>query len=143
MPDADDELTPATRGDIETCLSLGRTRGSSLARRQAAELKAKVVAERLVAHLERSGFVIMRKPNLFDTLLLAAVTTKPAGQWRALGPDWTSGLVYQSDDPSVRQRAALSQRARGSTVGDGALHHPPGGAWEERDAPARARATAT
>jgi hypothetical protein len=89
MPDADDELTPATRGDIETCLSLGRTRGSSLARRQAAEVTAKVVAERLVAHLERSGFVVMRKPILFDTLLLASVTTKPAVMGMAgFVPDW-------------------------------------------------------
>jgi hypothetical protein len=33
-----------------------------LARNQAAEVTAKVVAESLVAHLEESGFVIMRKP---------------------------------------------------------------------------------
>jgi hypothetical protein len=32
-------------------------------RSQAAEIRAKVVAERLVAQLERSGFVIMRKAN--------------------------------------------------------------------------------
>ena len=38
------------------------TGGSSLARNQAAEVTAKVVAERLVAKLEQSGFVIMRKP---------------------------------------------------------------------------------
>jgi hypothetical protein len=25
------------------------------------------------------------------------VTTKPAGQWRASGPDWPKGMVYQSD----------------------------------------------
>jgi hypothetical protein len=33
-----------------------------LERSQAADVTAKVVAERLVAQLERSGFVIMRKP---------------------------------------------------------------------------------
>jgi hypothetical protein len=38
------------------------TSGRSLARDQAAETMAKIVAERLVAQLERSGFVIMRKP---------------------------------------------------------------------------------
>ena len=58
----DDKLTPATRDDIETCLSLGLTSGRSYARSQAAEVTAKVVAERLVAELERSGFVILRKP---------------------------------------------------------------------------------
>jgi hypothetical protein len=62
MPD--DKLTPATRRDVEICLSLGLTSGRSLARNQAAEVTAKVVAERLVAHLEQSGFVIMRKPIL-------------------------------------------------------------------------------
>ena len=57
----DEKLTPATRNDVETCLSLGLTSGRALARSQAAEVTAKVVAERLVAHLEASGFVIMRK----------------------------------------------------------------------------------
>ena len=47
MPD-DDKLTPATRQDVEICLSLGLTSGRSLARNQAAEVTAKVVAERLV-----------------------------------------------------------------------------------------------
>jgi hypothetical protein len=61
-PAMDDKLTPATPRDIETCLSLALTSGSSLARNQAAEVTAKIVAERLVAELERSGFVIMRKP---------------------------------------------------------------------------------
>jgi len=58
----DDKLTPATRHDVETRLSLGLTSGRSYARSQAAEVTAKIVAERLVAELERSGFVIMRKP---------------------------------------------------------------------------------
>jgi hypothetical protein len=61
MPD-DEKLTPATRRDVETCLSLGLTSGSSLARNQAAEVTANVVAERLVEHLEQSGFVIMQRP---------------------------------------------------------------------------------
>jgi hypothetical protein len=38
------------------------TSGSALARAQAAEVTAKVVAERLVEYLAASGFVIMRKP---------------------------------------------------------------------------------
>lgn len=59
---SDKTLSPATRRDIETCLSLALTSGSSLARNQAAEVSAKIVAERLVAQLEDLGFVIMRKP---------------------------------------------------------------------------------
>jgi hypothetical protein len=57
-----DDLTPASARDVEICLSMALTSGSSLARNQAAEVTAKVVAKRLVIHLERSGFVIMRKP---------------------------------------------------------------------------------
>ena len=61
MPD-DDKLTPASRRDLEICLALGLTSGRGFERAQAAEVTASVVAERLVEHLERSGFVIMRKP---------------------------------------------------------------------------------
>lgn len=61
MPD-DQKLTPATRRDVEICLSLGLTSGRAFERSQAAETTAKIVAERLVAELEASGFVIMRKP---------------------------------------------------------------------------------
>jgi hypothetical protein len=41
MPDAEEKLTPATRSDLETCLSLALTRGRALARSQAAEVTAK------------------------------------------------------------------------------------------------------
>ena len=61
MPD-DEQLTPASPRDVETALARALTSGRSVERAQAAEVTAKVVAERLVAHLERSGFVIMRKP---------------------------------------------------------------------------------
>jgi hypothetical protein len=58
----DEKLTPASRHDIETCLALALTSGRALARSQAAETMSKVVAERLVAELESSGFVVMRRP---------------------------------------------------------------------------------
>ena len=62
MTDDAEKLTPASPRDVEICLSLGLTSGRALERSQAAEVTAKVVAERLVAHLEESGFVVMRKP---------------------------------------------------------------------------------
>jgi hypothetical protein len=62
MRDADDKLSPADPRDIVTALALGLTSGRQLARSQAAEIMAKIVAERLVEHLSASGFVIMRKP---------------------------------------------------------------------------------
>jgi hypothetical protein len=61
MPD-DEKLSPASRRDVETSLALALTSGRALARSQSAETMSKVVAERLVADLERSGFVIMRRP---------------------------------------------------------------------------------
>jgi hypothetical protein len=61
MPD-DEKLTPANRSDVETCLSLALTSGRALSRSQAAETMSKIVAERLVAQLEASGFVVMRRP---------------------------------------------------------------------------------
>jgi hypothetical protein len=43
-----DDLTPASARDVEICLSMALTSGSSLARNQAAEVTAKIVAERLM-----------------------------------------------------------------------------------------------
>jgi hypothetical protein len=62
MPDADDKLSPADPREVATALALGLTSGRQLAKYQAAETRAKVVAERLVEHLSASGFVVMRKP---------------------------------------------------------------------------------
>jgi hypothetical protein len=62
MPEADENLSPADPRDIATALALGLTSGRQLAKYQAAETMAKVVAERLVEHLDQSGFVVMRKP---------------------------------------------------------------------------------
>jgi hypothetical protein len=58
----DDNLTPADPRDVEIALSLALTSGRAMERSQSAEIMAKVVAERLVASLKRSGFVVMRKP---------------------------------------------------------------------------------
>jgi hypothetical protein len=58
----DDKLTPADLRDVETALALALTSGRAMARAQSAETMSKVVAERLVAHLTNSGFVLMRKP---------------------------------------------------------------------------------
>ena len=60
-----DKLTPASRQEIEICLSLALTVGEALSRSQAAETMSKVGAERLVAELERSGFVIIHPQSLW------------------------------------------------------------------------------
>jgi hypothetical protein len=71
MPDADDKLTPADPRDLVISIALALTSDSRLAKAQAAEAMANVVAERIVERLERDGFVISRRP--------------PAGGHAALG----------------------------------------------------------
>jgi hypothetical protein len=61
MPDADN-LTPADPRDLAISIALALTSGSRLAKVQSAEVLATVVAERVVEQLERSGFVVMRRP---------------------------------------------------------------------------------
>ena len=58
----DDKLTPAEPPRCRDCALIRPTSWAKLRKYQAAETMAKLVAERLVEHLERSGFVIMRKP---------------------------------------------------------------------------------
>ena len=58
MPDPDEKAHAADPRDIETALALALTSGKAMARSQAAETMSKIVAERLVAQLKSSGFVI-------------------------------------------------------------------------------------
>jgi hypothetical protein len=62
MPDDAEKLVPADPRDLETALALALTSGKALARSQGAETMSKIVAERLVASLKASGFVVMRRP---------------------------------------------------------------------------------
>ena len=62
MPDDAETLVPADPRDLETALALALTSGKALARSQGAETMSKIVAERLVASLKASGFVVMRRP---------------------------------------------------------------------------------
>ena len=62
MPDDAEKLSPADPRDLETALALALTSGRALARSQSAETMSKIVAERLVASLKASGFVVMRRP---------------------------------------------------------------------------------
>ena len=64
MPEASDKLTPATAEDLVGALAFalrfeGRKRTHS-----ADEIMAEIVARRLVDHLERAGFVVMKRPSI-------------------------------------------------------------------------------
>ena len=61
MPEHDD-LTPARPEDLRACIAIALTSDGRLAKAQSAELMASIVAERLIARLERDGFVVMRRP---------------------------------------------------------------------------------
>jgi hypothetical protein len=63
LPEPDDDLTPARAEDLRACIGLALTSDGRLAKTQSAELMASIVAERLVARLERDGFVIMQGPR--------------------------------------------------------------------------------
>jgi hypothetical protein len=60
MPDPE-KLTPADPRDLVISIAMALTSDSRLAKAQAAEAMANVVAERIVEHLERDGFVVSRR----------------------------------------------------------------------------------
>ena len=56
------DLRPATAAEVEESLSFGLRYAGKRRVHTADDVMARVTAERLVAHLERSGFVLMRRP---------------------------------------------------------------------------------
>jgi hypothetical protein len=61
---AADNLTPADPRDLVISIAMALTSDTRLAKTQAAEAMANVVAERIVERLERDRFVILRRPPL-------------------------------------------------------------------------------
>jgi hypothetical protein len=62
MTDAPDRLTPAAPEDLAEALAFALRFDGRRRKHDAAEMMARIVAKRLVEHLERSGFVVMKKP---------------------------------------------------------------------------------
>jgi hypothetical protein len=79
MPEPDDKLTPARAEDLRACIAFALTSDSRLAKAQSAELMASIVAERLIARLERDGFVIMRRPATGGHSSLGRGPPRPSG----------------------------------------------------------------
>lgn len=70
MSDAD-RLTPADPADLTAALAFAlRFQGRKRAH-NADEIMSEIVAKRLVEHLERSGFVVMKKPPIGGGAALA------------------------------------------------------------------------
>jgi hypothetical protein len=62
MPDDADKLTPAALDDLMSALAFALRFEGRKRIHNADEIMAGIVARRLVAHLERAGFVVMKKP---------------------------------------------------------------------------------
>lgn len=64
----EDTLRPATQEEISFALSYGlRFNTVGKANRAADGITASIVADMLVQHLDRSGFVVMKKPPALDS----------------------------------------------------------------------------
>ena len=61
--DSRDDLIPASTSDVAEVLMHALCYDGRRRTHDAAELMARLVAERLVAYLERSGFVVMHAPT--------------------------------------------------------------------------------
>jgi hypothetical protein len=60
MPD--DKLLPADRDDLASALAFALRFQGRKRTHNADEIMAEIVAKRLVEHLDRAGFVVMKKP---------------------------------------------------------------------------------
>ena len=63
MPERVD-LTPATPEDLADALAFALRYSGRKRTHDAGEMMAAIMAKRLVEHLERSGFVVMKKPPI-------------------------------------------------------------------------------
>lgn len=78
------QLRPATADEIAESLSFALQFEGRKRARSADSLMAEITAERLVRHLERSGFVLMKRP--------AAAAPTTAGMLPPLGAKPLEGL---------------------------------------------------
>jgi hypothetical protein len=62
MPD--DKLTPADPTDLAAALAFALRYAGRKRVHNADELMAEIVAKRLVEHLQRAGFVVMKRPPI-------------------------------------------------------------------------------
>ncbi|MGA8582973.1 MAG: hypothetical protein WB715_03895 [Roseiarcus sp.] len=96
MPD--DKLTPADPGDLAAALAFALRYAGRKRVHNADEIMSEIVARRLVEHLERSGFVVMKRPP--------AVGGAALGLDMGLGNDGGALLTFRTD----RHVSALGMR---------------------------------
>ncbi len=64
MTEPTERLTPASRDDLANALAFALRFEGRRRKNDADEMLAKIVAKRLVDHLARSGFVVMKRPAI-------------------------------------------------------------------------------
>ncbi len=64
MSDTPERFTIAAPEDLADALAFALRFDGRKRKHDAAEIMSRIVAKRLVGHLERSGFVVMRKPPI-------------------------------------------------------------------------------
>ena len=62
MPDLDEKLSPADPGDIASSIAFALLFSGRKRVHDSDQYMAAIVADRIVRHLERSGYVVMKKP---------------------------------------------------------------------------------
>ncbi len=67
MTDAADRLTPAAPDDLADALAFALRSDGRKRKHDSAEIMARIVARRLVEHLERAGFVVMKRPPIGES----------------------------------------------------------------------------
>jgi hypothetical protein len=78
MTDATDCLTPATPDDLADALAFALQFNGRKRARDSGEIMAAIVARRLVEHLERAGFVVMKRPPAVGTAALGRGFERPS-----------------------------------------------------------------
>ena len=86
MPDDRNALTPATAEDAADGLAFALRFDGRKRVHNADEIMSEIVAKRLVEHLERAGFVVMKRPPIGDGAALGrglrADTAAPFNAWQ-------------------------------------------------------------
>jgi hypothetical protein len=95
MSDPSDRLTSAKPEDLADALAFALRFDGRKRKRDSGKITAAIVARRLVEHLERAGFVVMKKPPAAD----AGTRT-----FRAIGLIAVSRPVSVVSDVPVRRR---------------------------------------
>jgi len=71
MTEPTERLTPASRDDLANALAFALLFKGRRRKNDADEMLAKIVAKRLVDHLERAGFVVMKRLPIIGAAAIA------------------------------------------------------------------------